>query len=74
MSALARAEAEAEDAMAILASVEALPRRIGAQVRWRNNGAVWTRAGDDDWRPDTAPGTRYPTEHVASAPWEVHSA
>lgn len=66
------ARRKAGEAMAILASVEALPRRVGAQVRWLSNGLVWTRAGDNDWRTDSDPTRPFPTAHIASIPWEVH--
>lgn len=51
-----------------LADVEELPRRKGSRVQW-DNGVVWTRAGDDDWRPDTDPATRYSSVHVGGFPW-----
>jgi len=62
------ARRRAAHATALLASIEALPRRVGQSVRWRN-GVIWTRAGDDDWRPDSDPKWRYPSDHVASFWW-----
>lgn len=63
-----------EDAQRSLADIERLPRRVGQQVIW-TNGVVWTRVGDDRWRPwsehqpDDMPDLLYPSEHVASGHW-----
>src|SRR5690606_39748459 len=51
---LKRARRKAEDARWEAWAVERLPRRVGQTVRW-SNGVIWTRAGDDDWRPNTFP-------------------
>lgn len=44
------ARRRAADAVAELAAIEALPRRIGSRVRW-TNGVIWERVGDDAWEP-----------------------
>lgn len=81
---LRKARKAANEAAASLEAIEALPRRIGSKVRWRN-GVIWQRAGDDDWRPvahlvgDVEEPTdlvnreiRYTSAHVASTGfWEV---
>ena len=66
---LRKARANAKNAATMLARIEALPRRIGQSVRWRN-GVIWTRAGDDDWRPGDGPDMPYPSAHVARFWWE----
>lgn len=65
---LRRARNDARDAVALMEAIEALPRRRGQCVRWRN-GVIWERIGDDAWRPVTAPDESdhwtYPSAHVA---------
>lgn len=74
---LAHARRRVEDAQRTLADIERLPRRIGQQVIWSNN-VVWTRVGDDQWRPWSEnqpadmPDTLYSSAHVASGVW-VHA-
>lgn len=64
------ARRKATEAADLARSIEALPRHAGQSVRWPHNGVVWTRAGDDDWRPDSDPERRYPSAHIASIWWE----
>lgn len=66
---LREARRRADEAAWLLARIEGLPRRVGQSVRW-GNGVVWTRVGDDDWRPDGEPARRYPSAHVAQFAWE----
>jgi hypothetical protein len=72
---LRKARKAANEAAADLEAIEALPRRKGSRVRWRN-GVIWERMGDDAWRPATAPDDdshwTYTSLHVASFGfWEV---
>lgn len=48
-----------------LEQVQNLPRRKGSRILW-DNGVVWTRVGDNDWRADDLPDIPYPSEHVAT--------
>jgi hypothetical protein len=58
----------AEQAVRSLANIAALPQNVGDQVRWTNNGCVWTRIGDDAWGAnDNWP---YSSAHVASSEYE----
>lgn len=66
---LLNARRKAQDAVDMARWIEELPRRVGQSVRW-SNGVVWTRAGDDDWRPHTSPEESYPSAHVAQYWWE----
>ena len=73
---LRNARRKANEAAAELEAIEALPRRKGSRVRWRN-GVIWQRFGDDEWRPiahivgeAVEPVAedmqhRYPSAHVA---------
>lgn len=73
---LRNARRAATEAAAMLEAIEALPRRKGSRVRWRN-GVIWQRFGDDEWRPvahtigDTVEDVpedqqhAYPSAHVA---------
>lgn len=67
---LRAARKRAADAAAELAAIEALPRRVGSTATW-SNGVVWTREGDDAWRPSTTGDVGdwvpelYPSAHVA---------
>lgn len=69
------ARKKAQEAADELAAIEALPRRRGSTVTW-SNGIVWTREGDDAWRPhdDADPdyeGPLYPSAHVAAPLWAL---
>ena len=66
---LRNARRKAQEAADLARWIENLPRRKGQQVQWVN-GVVWTRAGDDDWRPETMPDQSYPSAHVAQFWWE----
>lgn len=74
---LAKARRLVKNAQQSLAEIERLPRRIGQQVIW-SNGVVWTRIGDDQWRPWSEGQTPemtvpiYRSAHVASGVW-VHA-
>lgn len=76
---LAKARKAVDLATATLAAVEALPRRKGSLVLWRN-GVVWRRIGDDEWEPMHAPdyvpdpenyGT-FQSSHVATSAGSFH--
>ena len=60
-----------DEAQQSLDAIRALPRHRGAQVVW-SNGVVWTREGDDAWRPSTTGDvgdwvpSLHPSAHVAS--------
>jgi hypothetical protein len=69
---LAHARRKASEALEALSQIEALPRRRGSRIRWPN-GTIWTRVGDDDWRPENIPEIPYPSAHVASLRWEIVS-
>lgn len=56
------------EAARLLGQIESLPRRKGERVAWKN-GVIWTRAGDDDWRPMVRPDWHYSSAHVASFDW-----
>lgn len=71
---LLTARRKAAEAAAELAGIESLPRRRGQRVRW-SNGVIWTREGDDQWRPTSSAGyigdMLYSSAHVAATrtPW-----
>ena len=71
-SELSRARARLIEAAEELANIAALPRAVGSRIEWEN-GVVWTRAGDDDWRAGGI-SMGYSSGHVGSLPWTSLSA
>ncbi len=55
---ITKAVLEAQRAMNNLTAVALLPQTIGARIKWRSNGLVWERLGDDQWWPLEDDGTR----------------